>query len=567
MSANTLEQILGGIVKPSEVNQIINALITEFVGRNSSGAPESGQSLGNVLVPWGPAYLTSIILNGLPVDESLVTGIANQIKSGQERSTSTLADYIRANGSANSVEIQGGTTSLITSINGSEVITAADLAITGLTVAPGSNNTCLVDDASLIDQESSKFIGEDGTSLTIGTVGSEISDRTGMIIALKGATEIMYGVLKDATTFHQAYRGFFLDSSGDPIKREVLSDSDTLTLMELGWIFLQNNGSTLDVSYLTPIISFDEPTLDLHGDALADGQYWFDITNQEWKRHNGAAFVSINRILIGSCVVDATNCIGSRSIDFNKAFDDLIISELEVVSNTIVGALQNRTSISVNGQSIQVQYSPLNWTMPGDLESGESESSSQDYYVYLSDKGEQKLSTIKYYDRPDLKGLYHPYNSWRCIGVVTNNGSSNFSVVRDYHGRTKQEDLTNKTILDPVDAIKDFGGITASGLRFKSIALGIWNMNSSNSPVGSVNHNLGDPTRIKMHDIIILNDAGTISYTSMVKQTANGSTPQVWVRAFGTNSITLWRDSSGDFGTSTDFNGAGNRGYITISYS
>jgi len=576
MALTSLPQITDGLIKLLHINNLIDAISTVFIGRNASGVPTAGQDLGSETYEWGNAYIQQLILNGVTIDETSLTGLLNKVISGKIRSTSNLADYIRAAGSSAAFTLEGLSTNLEYSVNGNITNVTVDLVKSGLTTAPATNNTCQVDDTSLIDQESSKFIGEDGTTLTLDTVGSEIQSRVGMIIALKRSTEIMFGVMETATTFTNAYRGFFFDSSGDPIKREVISNNDVLTLLELGWIFLQDNGSTIDISYQTPIISGTEPTLELDGGALSDGQYWFDIPNDGWKRHNGSSFVSTDRILVGMAVIDTSNCIGSRSIDFNKSFNDSIINELVVDSNTLISSALNNTSINVNGRDIKVQYSPLEWTMPTDLESGESESSSQDYYVYLGDKGERKLSTIKYYDRPDLKGLYHPYNSWRCIGIVTNDGSSNFSVVRDYHGRTKQEILSNKTIttpiiadgsgIDKVNTVADQGTVSTSGVLFKQIEIGTWDMTGVNDSV-TVAHGL-TMSKIKAIEVTILSDGNAPeSFLGHQYNSANGADlgqKGAWV--VDATNVILSRLSGGHFDAAA-YNDSTNRGWINIWYS
>jgi len=51
------------------------------------------------------------------------------------------------------------------------------------------------------------------------------------------------------------------------------------------------------------------------------------------------------------------------------------------------------------------------------------------YYLYLTENGQRMISPIKYYERPDLQGKYHPYNTWRYVGRVLNDGSSNFTEI------------------------------------------------------------------------------------------------------------------------------------------
>jgi len=74
----------------------------------------------------------------------------------------------------------------------------------------------------------------------------------------------------------------------------------------------------------------------------------------------------------------------------------------------------------------------LSWNITTDLESGLVESSDTVYYLYLSGQGERIISEEKPYLRKDLKGLYHPYHTWRSVGVFFNDGSNDVARVSDY---------------------------------------------------------------------------------------------------------------------------------------
>jgi len=152
-------------------NDFRSVLLGAVVGRDpSSGAVASGQDIGSAVTPWGALYATSLVIGGATVDLGNLTGEANAILSGKTISTSIRPDFLRASGAAATVTVEGATTSLVLNIDGTSTTISTDLAETGLTVAPSTNNTCLVNDTSLTGQESSKWQGEDGTTLLIEAV-------------------------------------------------------------------------------------------------------------------------------------------------------------------------------------------------------------------------------------------------------------------------------------------------------------------------------------------------------------------------------------------------------------
>ena len=419
MGTNTLETAYsnGQIIDASHVNELTAAIINQFVGRNTSGVPEAGKSLGTAAIPWGTIHAGSLVLNGAVVDTSEITSLANRIVSGKTRADSQQPDFVRADGSAATLTVQGASTNLTLSINTTAVTVSSDITKTALTLAPSSNNTCLVNDSNLTNDF---YAGEDGTSIIIDTVGSEISALVGQYIALKTPTnEILYGFLKSATEITNVYRGFFFDDTGAPIVRGNLSNNDTLTLMNVGYVFVEDNGTTVDISYLQPVYSFEAPS------GPATGQYWFDIPNQVWKRYSGTEFEIINRMLIGTVVLDDTAAIAQRSGDFTNSFKEFNNLELEIASSEIIESKEFSNRVNVYGTELVQDLTKLSWNITTDLESGLTEASSTEYFLYLSIDGQRVISDIKPYQRQDLKGYYHPYHTWRCVGVAFNDSSSN----------------------------------------------------------------------------------------------------------------------------------------------
>lgn len=412
----------GDTIDESWYNDLRSALLGVVVGRDpSSGAVAASQDLGSSIFPWGNVYADGLVIGGSAIDFGNLTGIANSIISGRTRSTSILPDFIRANGAAASFQVLGATTNLLLNIDNTATSVSTDLTESGLTTAPGSNNTALVNDTGLTGQTSSKYQGEDGTTITIDTVGSEITDRIGQYVTLKTGTEYMLAYVKSATELTNCYRGYYFDSSGLPVERVALNNNDTLTLMSTAWVFVEDDAVTVDVTYNTPIYAFTEPS------SPTTGDYWFDRANEVWKRYSGSAFVTINRILIGIAVIDSTNCVVSRSLNFNKSYVAFNAMRAEYESVTEIQVKDTEFELSVYGEQICSKFSTFIWDITSDLELSQIEASNTEYYAYVTTDGEQVLSDIKPYNQnAELKGWYHPYNSWRAIARINNDGSSDF---------------------------------------------------------------------------------------------------------------------------------------------
>lgn len=424
MGSNNLSNRADGqVITESFFNDIHQAMNGDFVGRNSSGAPTSAQNLGTASVPWGVARLGSLILNGSSVDPSQITSPQNRIISGKTRTTSIKTDFIRASGAGLTATISATATNLVVDINGVSYTVATDIAMTSLTAAPSSNNTCLVNDTLM---SSDYFAGETDAqiqSITIDTVGSEISALVGQWITLKTSTEYMFGYLESATKFTNVFRGFFIDSSGNPIHRVALSDNDTLTLMKTGWVFVDDDAATYSVSYTTPVWNFTAPS------TPATNDYWYDMNGQTWKRYSGSAFEIIGRTLIGLVVMDSTNCVASRSLDayFKPVKNE--DTEVEVYSTEIVQVKNGINKISVWGYDYLFQFAKPNWNITTDRDTGVSESNSTLYYLYLKHNGDTVISDKKPHERFDLGGKFHPFESWLYIASAFNDASGNLTYV------------------------------------------------------------------------------------------------------------------------------------------
>lgn len=359
------------------------------------------------------------------------TGLTdNRLVSGRVLTTSAQPAFLVPNGAARTVKVDGTPTSFIYYIDGVEYTISTDVTLTGLTAAPSSQNTCLIDDAIAADQYWTKYTGEDGSEIPVGTMGTEITALTGKFAAFAlnngSSTEYFYAYVKSTAALTKARRGYFFDSSDNPAPRVVYTNGDTITLLKLTWIFAKTDG-TLTATYTNPVWSDDEPT------SPALGDYWFDLSANTWKVYGVGSYSVANATLIGMCAQDTTNCIIARSFEFFKNYDALNGIELTSESNAQVKA-RLPGHISAWGETIKNDYNLHTWDMTLDLESGVTEAASTYYYFYITETGDKRISDKKPHDRRgDLQGHYHPTQSWRCVGWAYNNGSSNLEQVESYY--------------------------------------------------------------------------------------------------------------------------------------
>lgn len=431
MSANTLNnRSIGQTILDTFFNDIHSALDGDFVGRGASGIPTSGQNLGTLALPWGALYCTTLNLGGSALDTSKIVSPANRIISGKIRATSNQPAFITPNGGALSFILAGASTNLLVSIAGASVTVNTDITKSGLTAAPSSNNTCVVNDATASAQADTRQWGEYWSNkIIVGTVGSNITALVGTFASFKvvhsGVTEYFTAFVESSTLLSHAYRGYFYDSSLNPINRVLLSNSDTITLMKQGFVFITNDATTVDVCYTVPTWSATSPT------SPATGDYWFDLVNLIWKRYDGASWAIINRTLVGMVIMDATNCVAARSFDFYANYQGLNSIDLEIASTTVVRAKRQRQQISVAGKIIDFGSTLPTWNGTTNYASSSTDyyatlAISTNYYLYIKDDGTCVVSDIQPYYRPDLHGMYHPHNPWRSVGMTPTDGSSNF---------------------------------------------------------------------------------------------------------------------------------------------
>lgn len=367
---------------------------------------------------------------------------ANRIVSGATRGTisgsivSGFPAYLLANG-ASGVKILGSAVNLIVSIKGILYKLTTDISSSALSAAVSSNNTCTVNLSGLVNTNNYGLtLGEDRGSLfenineviqqlTVSSMGSAISNTTGTIQAFKvvdgSNTEYFTGKVESTTSISYCKRGYFFNVSGAPIQRIGIASADTITLMRLTYVFIANTSGTFSIliSYDSPIYSYTTPT------SPNTGQFWYDETNKIWKQYSGSAFVDPNCTFVGVCFQDSTgSTIGARSEDFYAPWSSLNSTILTNDTTTTVRSLRQYSSVSVFGVDYKVTQQTI--TYGTDVDPTSTVVASQRLYYYVTDQGYFIYSNVAPYNRSeDLRGYYHPYNYWRCIGSGVANSTPN----------------------------------------------------------------------------------------------------------------------------------------------
>lgn len=405
----------------------------------------------------------STSLTGLA--NALGTGSSdNRLVSGRVRSTSDQPVFLVPHGAARTVTCDGTPTNFKYYVNGTEYTISTDVTLTNLTLAPSSNNTCLVNDSIAADQEYTKYTGENGTEIPVDNMGTEITALIGKFAAFKLAgttTEYFIAYVKSSTLLTKAKRGYFFDSTDAPIPRAGYTDNDTITLVKLAWIFATTAG-TLSATYTNPVWADDEPT------SPASGDFWYDISANTWKKYDVSAFVSGAATLIGCAITDTTNTVGARSFEFSLGYGATNTCELTYESATEVRSKYQGSAVNVWGTTIKNDHNNHIWDMTTDLDTGVTEGASTNYYFYLTEDGDTIISDVRPYDRSeDLLGHYHPYHSWRCVGSAFNDGSQNLGGVNSYFNRKDSTlILPSQTVASRIEVVDRFIPISTAGGAF-----------------------------------------------------------------------------------------------------
>lgn len=361
--------------------------------------------------------LVAAIGTGLPT---------NRIVSGRTTGNSSQLCALIPSGTTASLTLSASVTPFVYYVGGTQYSITANQTLTGLSLAAGSNTTCLVNNTAAAGQQWTRISGMYGTKIEIDSPDSGITSLIGQIAGFKTGNEYFTAYVDQSAALTNAWRGGMFNQSANNVTAVGLSNNDVIQLMKLAWIFA-NTSSSLAVTYTNPTISAEQPS------SPNTGDYWFDLATTAWKTFNSTTWVAANATLIGLSMQDTVACVAARTFDSYKAMSPLNTVQLDLkqeaagtASVTVVQATEPYAEVSVFGSTNRFLNTKPVWDITADLKSGVTETLSRTYYLYMKESGLTVISDEAPLPRKDLQGLYHPGETWRALGSVYNNASTHF---------------------------------------------------------------------------------------------------------------------------------------------
>ena len=383
-------------------------------------------------VPPGSSLSTLAASIGLTTpDNRLVSGLLDS--DNQPMS-------LQADGSTLDAVVKATLTPLVFSIEGQEYTKSADDTVAVATGPDITNalNQAQFADTVITDDADSKILGEDKPSIIfLDTVGATFAGKKDTLCAFTtthatDGIEYFIGILrKDSATseyyLERCRRGFFYNSSqvGQRVRLDE-SAGQVVAWLQLSYIFIKTDGTLID-TINAPFVATTSPT------AIATDDMWFDLTNDKWLRWTGSAWADSTATFLGYTAQKQGACMASRVQHYYKAFDSLcnigLISQSYESNPTVLQATTVGAEININGTKVNYWADLLEWNAVSDMDTGAIAASTK-YYLYLNNEFEPKISLVKPYDRQmDMKGYYHPWKPWRCIGFTYTDSSTYFSTI------------------------------------------------------------------------------------------------------------------------------------------
>lgn len=359
---------------------------------------------------------------------------SNRVVSGVTSATGQPA-FLIPDGSTNQLTL-GTSTPFVYSVNGTSYTISSNVTLAGMTTAAasGASTTCVVSDQTITTGQSwTQLLGENGSAITIGTVGTSITALYGKIAAFKNTNsgELFIGRVASGSVLLDCYRGYFQTGASTFATRANVTNGDTLQLMQLAFIYANTAGG-LVAAYTNPTYSGSQPS------SPSVGDYWYDTSVNKWKTYIGSSWGVANATLVGCAVLDTTKCVGTRGFDFFQSFASTNTCELFASSQDSAFPMRSRnkgSSVSVYGTTVVDAQNYFGWTASGGgLIDSTTVTAGGIYYFYLSSAGNTYVSSIAPYDRQqDLYGYYHPQAPYRCLGYALATGSTTFTDTETFY--------------------------------------------------------------------------------------------------------------------------------------
>ena len=367
-----------------------------------------------------PTTLTDVV-------DALGSGLPRfRIVSGRTTGNSSQLCALIPTGTSAQVILSASNTPFSYFIDGTQYSISANVTLSSLALAPSTSNTCSISNANWSGNQSyTKSAGQFGSTFVTTANEVEITDLAGKLAAFKVGTEYFLAQIPSnaasaSTTMSNTWRGCFFDSSASHIPAVVINTSATMTLMQLTYIFA-NTSQALVTTNNKPTVAGTAPSSPFTGD------YWFDLSTTIWKTFNSAEWVTANATLIGMSVQNETSCVAARTFDPYKATTGKNSLTFAVPSTSTVQAKEFHGAVDVFGTYLKFEHTRTTWDMASHLDTGVTEAASTLYYLYLKENGDPVISDSPPTKRPNILGLYHAGELWRCVGKADNDASSNLT--------------------------------------------------------------------------------------------------------------------------------------------
>lgn len=378
--------------------------------------------------------------------------ISNRIISGRTTGNSKQLDVLRAGGTTRDLTLLADQVPYSYIINNVQYSVEDDLVIENLGLAPSTDNTLTIDDSEADGSQGTKAFGQFGHTIVVDNMDAEIVSRIGSIQAFKvNATgEILMAFVRSSTSLVSAMRGVFWDDDGLRVPADELNDNDTLTLLQLTWIFLRADG-TLGLTYRNPSFSSTEPS------TPAVGDYWFDIVAREWRVFDSVAWQPTLAVLVGVSVQDDSNCIATRSFDVAIAASDYSSLQLDAgtgnFTDDLVRARTFGSEISVFGDLFRYAWSRPSWNFNFHLATGVTRATETFYFCYVDNSGRTLISDVIPLERSELRGFYHPHETWRCVGYFLTDDTGSGNIIAPIQTIRSADDMSALVINIPAQFV------------------------------------------------------------------------------------------------------------------
>lgn len=392
--------------------------------------------IGSSVTYWyqqGPSSITDLVA-------SLGSGLPSyRIVSGLTTGNSSQLNALLPSGSTTSVTLKATATNFVYYIAGVQYAITADQTLTGLptinftaTATPTNFGTF----SPMTDQQFTKAFGQYDTNFPVQNMSAPMAALAGNIVALQNKTECFLGYINTSTSITNTFRGCFFSSAGTSVPAQSFnSGTASVKLLKLTWIYA-NTSAALVISNTNPVISPVQPT------SPATGDYWFNLGTTAWMTFNSTTWINANAILLGLTVQDTAACIAARTFDSYKSSDALNTISLDRVSTAALTANDMFAEVSVFGTKNSFQTYRPTWNTGTNMVSGEVLSAANTYFMYMTETGSPAVTNTYPYYRRNLRGLYHPTETWRCLGSCDTDGNSAFvTAVKTFSGESKQSVL------------------------------------------------------------------------------------------------------------------------------